>query len=103
MKDGESRSIMLLGLPLSQKNSEVGHDSANTSTFRFLGDLLARWSNDTIKSTVHRVVQPPTTAEIHPARYTIPYFCHPNHDSLIDAIPGTFGEDKPKKYQAVNW
>lgn len=35
------------------------------------GDLLARWSNDTIKSTVHRVVEPPTQSSVHPARYTV--------------------------------
>ena len=35
------------------------------------GDLLARWSNDTIKSTVHRVVEPPTQSSLHPARYTV--------------------------------
>lgn len=35
------------------------------------GDLLARWSNDTIKSTKHRVVEPPSTAAVHPARYSI--------------------------------
>lgn len=40
-------------------------------------DLLARWSNDTIKSTKHRVVEPPTQAELHPARYSIAYFCNP--------------------------
>lgn len=34
------------------------------------GDLLARWSNDTIKSTKHRVVEPPSSAQIHPARYS---------------------------------
>ncbi|CAK3937756.1 related to gibberellin 20-oxidase [Lecanosticta acicola] len=67
------------------------------------GDLLARWSNDTIKSTKHRVVEPPTPSDVHPARYSIPYFCHPNHDSLIEAIPGTFGEKNPRKYPSVNW
>lgn len=67
------------------------------------GDLLARWSNDTIKSTKHRVVEPPTQSAVHPARYSIPYFCHPNHDSMIDAIPGTYSEASPKKYQPVNW
>lgn len=37
------------------------------------GDLLARWSNEVIKSTLHRVVEPPATTEsdIHPARYSI--------------------------------
>lgn len=36
------------------------------------GDLLARWSNDTIKSTIHRVVEPPQKqAESYPPRYSI--------------------------------
>lgn len=35
------------------------------------GDLLTRWSNDTIKSTIHRVVEPPRKTEEHPARYSI--------------------------------
>jgi isopenicillin N synthase-like dioxygenase len=36
------------------------------------GDLLARWSNDTIKSTIHRVVEPPRReGETYPSRYSI--------------------------------
>jgi isopenicillin N synthase-like dioxygenase len=40
------------------------------------GDLLARWSNDLIKSTVHRVIEPPFTEggssdSMHPSRYSI--------------------------------
>ena len=36
------------------------------------GDLLARWSNDTIKSTIHRVVEPPRKeGTIYPPRYSI--------------------------------
>lgn len=35
------------------------------------GDLLARWSNDTIKSTIHRVVEPPRKTAEHPPRYSI--------------------------------
>ena len=36
------------------------------------GDLLARWSNDTIKSTIHRVVEPPhSDVDVHPPRYSI--------------------------------
>ena len=66
------------------------------------GDLLARWANDTIKSTKHRVVEPPTQADVHPTRYSIAYFCNPNFDRFIDAIPGTYDEVKGKKYEGIN-
>ena len=69
-------------------------------------DLLARWSNDVIKSTKHRVVEPPTplAGNVHPARYSIAYFCNPNFDKEIDAIPGTYKDGvlgSGKKYEKV--
>ncbi|KAI1854867.1 hypothetical protein JX266_000985 [Neoarthrinium moseri] len=67
------------------------------------GDLLARWSNDTIKSTIHRVVEPPSgDGPVHPARYSIAYFCNPNFKSHIEAIPGTFSGESEKKYPGIN-
>ncbi|KAJ3330736.1 hypothetical protein HDU76_004999 [Blyttiomyces sp. JEL0837] len=62
-------------------------------------DLLMRWSNDVIKSTHHRVVSPPpssTTATTvnYPARYSIAYFCDPNHDAVIECLPGIGGAPK---------
>lgn len=75
------------------------------------GDLLARWSNDTIRSTLHRVVEPPSRygdgkdggVEIHPARYSIAYFCNPNFDRRIEAIEGTYGGEKgERKYEGIN-
>ncbi|KAI9768194.1 MAG: hypothetical protein M1840_005024 [Geoglossum simile] len=67
------------------------------------GDLLARWSNDTIRSTRHRVVEPTTSSEsdVYPPRYSVAYFCNPNFEKFIDALPGTFGEEG-KKYSGVN-
>lgn len=65
------------------------------------GDLLARWSNDSIRSTKHQVVEPPTPAETHPARYSIAYFCDANYESIIDAIPGTYDEVHAKKYEPI--
>jgi isopenicillin N synthase-like dioxygenase len=63
------------------------------------GDLLARWSNDTIKSTRHRVIEPPKApgteeddTDMYPERYSVAYFCNPNMDKSIEAIPGTYGE-----------
>ncbi|KAF2718091.1 Clavaminate synthase-like protein [Polychaeton citri CBS 116435] len=68
------------------------------------GDLLARWSNDVIKSTKHRVVEPPGKEgeETHPARYSIAYFCNPNAESWIDAIPGTFEEGEDGRGKGKN-
>ncbi|KAG5300813.1 oxidoreductase [Histoplasma ohiense] len=74
------------------------------------GDLLARWANDQIKSTLHRVVEPPSREgvdeedpTVHPARYSVAYFCNPNFDRFIEAIPGTYGgELGEKKYEGIN-
>ena len=32
----------------------------------------------------------------------IAYFCNPNYDRFIDAIPGTYDEAKGKKYEGIN-
>jgi isopenicillin N synthase-like dioxygenase len=70
------------------------------------GDLLARWSNDTIKSTKHRVVEPSPKPEdadkdVYPPRYSIAYFCNPNYERMIQAIPGTY-EEAGRKYGDVS-
>jgi len=69
------------------------------------GDLLSRWSNDEIKSTKHRVVQPPAKSDddsdMYPERYSIAYFCNPNFDQYIEALPNTW-EETGKKYAGIN-
>lgn len=72
------------------------------------GDLLARWSNDAIKSTLHRVVEPPMdhasngdAPNVYPARYSIAYFCNPDFDKFIDVVPGTLN-GQAKKYEGIN-
>ncbi|EME48160.1 hypothetical protein DOTSEDRAFT_69935 [Dothistroma septosporum NZE10] len=87
---------------LSPNSNYVDATPINDTIVVNAGDLLARWSNNTIKSTKHRVVEPPTTADVHPARYSIAYFCNPNFDQFIDAIPGTYSETKPKQYPGIN-
>ncbi|KAF9475374.1 thymine dioxygenase [Pholiota conissans] len=66
------------------------------------GDFLMRWSNDTIKSTVHRVRAPPSvdskSGKVIPSRYSIPYFCGADSSTVVDCIPSTWSEDRPKLY-----
>jgi isopenicillin N synthase-like dioxygenase len=73
------------------------------------GDLLARWSNERIKSTEHRVVEPPLPpggkgVEEYPARYSIAYFCNPDFHKTIEALPGTYGGStgREKRFEAIN-
>lgn len=68
------------------------------------GDLLARWSNDIIKSTEHRVVSPPIKPNdsLYPARYSIAYFGNPNPAAEIACLDGCWSAKTPKKYEAVN-
>ena len=62
-----------------------------------IGDLLARWTNDTWVSTLHRVVNPPGEQARKP-RYSVPFFLHPNPDFLIDVLPSCISADNPSRY-----
>ncbi|KAF5353767.1 hypothetical protein D9757_012947 [Collybiopsis confluens] len=72
-----------------------------------IGDLLMRWSNDTLKSTLHRVRAPPRrdgdngNSGITKERYSIPYFMCVDQDKTVECLHGCFGPDKPKKYEPI--
>jgi len=53
-----------------------------------LGDLMQRWTDGRWRSTPHRVVNPPEAARGAGPRQSLAYFLHPNHDAVIEAIPG---------------
>lgn len=70
------------------------------------GDLLSRWSNDALRSTLHRVVAPPIeklseTEGITPARQSIAFFCNPNGGAEIDCLPSCVDPSQGKKYSAI--
>jgi len=70
-----------------------------------IGDFLMRWSNDTLKSTLHRVRAPPPQAAdggMTRERFSIPYFMTADREKVIDCLPGCFGPDNPKKYEPIN-
>lgn len=61
-----------------------------------LGDLMAEWTNDRWRSTLHRVVNPKTTTGAD--RISMPFFHQPNYDALIECIPTCTGPNNPPKY-----
>jgi isopenicillin N synthase-like dioxygenase len=52
-----------------------------------LGDMMARWTNDRWRSTVHRVANPPADSATHSHRMSAGYFLHPNFDAEIRCLP----------------
>ncbi|KXH27531.1 hypothetical protein CSAL01_07680 [Colletotrichum salicis] len=72
-----------------------------------IGDFMQRWSNDTLRSTVHRVRAPPLETNesgdrVTRARYSIPYFIGADQEKTVDCVPGCFGPGRPKKYEPIN-
>lgn len=54
-----------------------------------IGDLMARWSNDRWRSTLHRVVVPPEMAGQR--RQSLAFFHQPNWHAEISCLPGCIG------------
>ncbi|KAL8955567.1 MAG: hypothetical protein Q9183_006594 [Haloplaca sp. 2 TL-2023] len=74
-----------------------------------VGDLMQRWSNDTLKSSLHRVTLPPRqdrftgNNKLTRARYSIPYFVGPIGTSMIETLPSCIDGHHPAKYKPINW
>ena len=65
-----------------------------------VGDMLQRLTNNALKSTTHRVVNPPRE-EWHTDRLSIPFFLHPVADMSLDALPSTVTAERPRAYEPI--
>ncbi|MFK0735080.1 MAG: isopenicillin N synthase family dioxygenase [Gloeotrichia echinulata GP01] len=58
------------------------------------GDLMQRWTNHVFCSTKHRVMIPHDN-RVNQSRYSIAFFCHPNHDTEIACLESCQKENPP--------
>ncbi len=65
-----------------------------------VGDMLERLTNKRLKSTIHRVVNPPRHLMNTP-RYSIPFFMHPRSEMSLAALPSTVDKDHPKLWDDI--
>jgi isopenicillin N synthase-like dioxygenase len=65
-----------------------------------VGDMLERHTNNKLRSTIHRVVNPPREDWDKP-RYSIPFFMHPRSDMNLDCLPQCIDENNPKAYDDI--
>ena len=62
-----------------------------------VGDMLARLTNDKLKSTIHRVVNPPKEL-MKTSRFSIPFFMHPRSGMDLTCLESCVDDGHPKKY-----
>jgi isopenicillin N synthase-like dioxygenase len=63
-----------------------------------VGDMLQRLTNNRLKSTTHRVVNPPRDQWSKP-RYSIPFFLHPRSDMSLRCLDGCVTAARPRAYE----
>ncbi len=65
-----------------------------------VGDMLSRHTNNKLKSTIHRVVNPPKEMW-GTSRYSIPFFMHPISDMKLDVLDICIDEKNPKQFKDI--
>ena len=65
-----------------------------------VGDMLQRLTNNYLKSTTHRVVNPPRE-EWHRPRLSIPFFLHPKSDMDLTCLEATVTAERPLAYDSI--
>jgi isopenicillin N synthase-like dioxygenase len=65
-----------------------------------VGDMLSRHSNKKLKSTIHRVVNPPKEMW-GTSRYSIPFFMHPVSDMKLNVLENCIDAENPKQFDDI--
>ena len=63
-----------------------------------VGDMLDRLTNKKLKSTIHRVVNPPKE-KMKTSRFSVPFFMHPRSDMDLSCLDSCVDEDNPKQFE----
>ena len=84
----------------------LGHDwidvkALGDSIVINVGDMLQRLTNNVLKSTTHRVVNPPKE-HWGTARISIPFFLHPRSDMDLSCLEGCINDNNPLNYEPIS-
>lgn len=89
------------GLQVLNKNNEwIGITAIPGSLVVNVGDMLQRLTNGVMKSTTHRVVNPPRE-KWGTSRYSIPFFLHPIGKMPLNALSNCISNDRPKAFEDI--
>ena len=65
-----------------------------------VGDMLSRHTNNKLKSTIHRVVNPPREMW-GTSRYSIPFFMHPISAMKLNVLDNCIDAENPKQFEDI--
>ncbi|MBA9078525.1 MULTISPECIES: isopenicillin N synthase family dioxygenase [Rufibacter] len=65
-----------------------------------VGDMLSRHTNNKLKSTIHRVVNPPREL-MNTSRYSIPFFMHPRSEMDLTCLESCIDAQNPKQFPDI--
>ncbi|MDX1277256.1 isopenicillin N synthase family oxygenase [Oceanihabitans sediminis] len=65
-----------------------------------VGDMLSRHTNNKLKSTIHRVINPPRELW-GTSRYSIPFFMHPVSDMKLNVLESCIDKENPKQFDDI--
>src|SRR5690606_39015995 len=63
-----------------------------------VGDMLQRLTNNKLKSTTHRVVNPPKEL-MKTSRYSVPFFLHPKTSMSVACLSSCISDEYPKSFE----
>lgn len=66
-----------------------------------IGDMLERYTNSRLKSTIHRVVNPQDPEQMKKPRFSIPFFLHANPAVSLACHPSCVSEENPKLFEDI--
>ena len=82
---------------LTKQNEWVGVTSLPEQIVVNVGDMLQRLTNNKLRSTTHRVVNP--ARELwHTSRFSIPFFLHPKSSMSLQCLNSCIDAEHPKAY-----
>lgn len=85
---------------LDKQNNWVPVTSLPEQIVVNVGDMLQRLTNNRLKSTTHRVVNPPREMW-GSSRYSIPFFLHPKSGMKLDALESCVTAAQPLAYEPI--
>jgi isopenicillin N synthase-like dioxygenase len=82
---------------LTKQNEWIGVTSLPEQIVVNVGDMLQRLTNNKLRSTTHRVVNPSRDLW-HTSRFSMPFFLHPKGKMSLACLESCIDENHPKAY-----